>query len=147
MNDIFRYIAKLIKELQGNPLFLSLLFASQCANIYKFMRKVFITIKKGIAEFRNDLTRTISKMARMASLKFELFNSNLMNKQLQYAHLGITKRELLDRISNSESSAFRFNALIDGAIIGIPVGKVDDKTIFHQFVRENNDFRDLGLCN
>lgn len=41
--------------------------------------------------------------------------------------------------------ATQVNAYIDGAIIGIPVGKAGNRTIYQQFVRERNAFRDLGL--
>ena len=68
-----------------------------------------------------------------------------MKNNLKYSHLKISAAQLIEKILNSESWAFRYNAFIDGTIIGVPVGHVNGQTIYQQFERFRNQVRDLGL--
>ena len=56
----------------------------------------------------------------------------------------ITFNELY-RIIRTSNWAFQGNALAEGAIISIYVGKENGRSVYHQFERFNGAFHDRGL--
>ena len=73
----------------------------------------------------------------------------MINRKIdQVAHLKISVQQLEYFVQSSGSSALRFNAYIPGAIIKISVGvDYNGQSIYQQFERTRNSFRDLNLCN
>ena len=68
-----------------------------------------------------------------------------MRKFEKYEHLKISPAQLAQKILSSESWALQYNAFIDGSIITTRVGIADGQEVYQQFLRANNQFKDLGL--